>query len=53
MRRPRIQKSYKRFPEELAREYWGYVGKAMDYVYEELLGRLNKILEETDPLEGD
>jgi hypothetical protein len=32
MRRPRIRRSHERFLEEFAREYRGYVGKAVDYV---------------------
>jgi hypothetical protein len=34
------------------RSYQKYIGKTMDYVYEELQGYLNRILEETDYLGG-
>jgi hypothetical protein len=39
--------------DDSAKEYYRYVGKAMDYVCEELQGLLNGILEENSSLGGE
>jgi len=43
----RIRRPYEKFGE--ASEEAGYVGKVMDYVYEELHGKLMEILERPTP----
>ena len=47
----RIRRPYEKFGE--ASEEAGYVGKVMDYVYEELHGKLMEILEKADPFRGE
>jgi hypothetical protein len=49
--RSRIRRPYEKFGD--ASEEAGCVGKVVDYVYEELHGKLMEILEKADPFRGE